>query len=704
MISLNLQHSYADIANDRLVDIRHSSWWLKSPFGAPQMIAQFGDSEPIVIDFEIRLPSGEMLTAARNSQLLEDIYYLLCLQTHPLVNGRRKPDIPIYKDRLRRALQLTDYFLLNAEALRLEDHGLRSIIGTDLKSLLVKIASRNAIVSSIYQWEERLASYIKEESKNICDSDYKKALEREPALRTLHVPPTDFSLKGLTDEDILRGRAALYLSGMYNPTPDKKPYRLSINTRKISEIIYANTLLGKILRKSIPEELCLEPFDKYLQEHIAVPVTTGGLQDSISEQHFSSYKNTLISFKLLSEVGIGIPEKSFDDFGAYRLYDAIQLKEPGRFQTVPPDYVINSLKNAISFFYTHAEHLLESYVNVLKAAKAADTPIQKFATENSILPFLANDTRILGVKYWSLRWQMTVVENGNKKKKSKRSSENYYKRMRDDKQGLMELVHALYGAMQFIVGLLMAARNGELTDLPLDCLDETESWLRLLTRKSGYGDLRRLDERPVPLVAVDVIKTIQKLHFRLNKEGLGTGTNLFDTPSIRGGFFKSYTYYNLCLDIFHDYINAPLTRDGRRYYIRQHQLRRAFAMLFFVCCAFAGMDTLRWFLRQVDPEQVYNYLSEFIPGAVLRTMKSVAVALMARDGRSECRSLNEFLNDKFKVPAFEIIDDKSFHTYVNYLENLQAEGSVEIQPVFLNVGTETDCKLGIIVWGDNDDI
>lgn len=696
-------HFFDAFQHERLTDIREAAWWLKTPFGAARMIAEFGPKKRVEVNFNVALPGGELLTSRRHEELLTDIYDFICVQTHPLVTGKRKRDNAACHRRVVRALHIIDYLLLNAEPLRLDKFGLRSIIGSDLKKFLIALSSRSHIANSIYGWDSRLAAHLKEEGKKLGNEDFEIAIEEQPALASIHIEDKDFSLTGINRDEILRGRAAIYLAGGYIRASSSTPYRFAPSNRKLSEIFYTNTLLGVNLHKTVLDELCLAPLDSYVREYPAVPVRTASSDDIFSEKTFSFYKNVLLSFMPLSEIGIGIPEKSLKDLSEQRLSDVLKLKDIGRFRTVPPDYIIHVLRAAIDFFYSHGEHLLRSYVSILKEAKRNGVSVQEFVAKNSITPFLTEETRALGVKYWSLRWQMTQVENQAKKKsKLGRSSSEFFARMRQEKQGLMELVHAQFGAMQLIVGTLMAARHEELADLPLDCMDESSTWLNLLSRKSGYGDLRRMDARPIPVVAVDVIERIQALHRTLQDEKLDCAENIFETPSTRGGFFRSIYYFNFCIDVFLDFIDAPLTKDGHRYYIRQHQLRRAFAMLFFVSCGFAGMDTLRWFLRHLDPEHLYHYLSESTPGVVLRTMKSIAVTLMVRDGRKECANLADFVQKRFGVSAFEIIDEKAFEKYVDYLDKLQEDNSIEIEPVFFQSGEDKDCKLGIIVWGDDE--
>jgi hypothetical protein len=84
--------------------------------------------------------------------------------------------------------------------------------------------------------------------------------------------------------------------------------------------------------------------------------------------------------------------------------------------------------------------------------------------------------------------------------------------------------------------------------------------------------------------------------------------------------------YGKHLDLVCDYFETPLVKfengELRRYYVRQHQLRRFFAMVFFWSDGFDGLDTLRWMLGHTDIEHLYRYVTETEKGSVLNGIKA----------------------------------------------------------------------------------
>ncbi|MBF4274743.1 integrase, partial [Vibrio anguillarum] len=97
--------------------------------------------------------------------------------------------------------------------------------------------------------------------------------------------------------------------------------------------------------------------------------------------------------------------------------------------------------------------------------------------------------------------------------------------------------------------------------------------------------------------------------------------------------------YNAHLDALCDYLETDLVRydngEYRRNYVRQHQLRRFFAMAFFWSKGFDGMDALRWMLGHSDMEHLYNYISESETGAVLNGAKASVIVRGIVDSTSE---------------------------------------------------------------------
>jgi hypothetical protein len=158
---------------------------------------------------------------------------------------------------------------------------------------------------------------------------------------------------------------------------------------------------------------------------------------------------------------------------------------------------------------------------------------------------------------------------------------------------------------------------------------------------------------------------------------------LFSAPDFRGGpaLNECTPYvYNRNLDIFCDYFETPRNSAGERYYFRQHQIRRFFAMLFFYCGSFSKLETLQWMLGHTDPIHVYRYITESTDGAVLASAKAHYVAEQLHYGDVEnYQALADLLKQHHGCDDFSLIDTDDLE---DYIQDLVDGGWVEIEPEF----------------------
>lgn len=167
-----------------------------------------------------------------------------------------------------------------------------------------------------------------------------------------------------------------------------------------------------------------------------------------------------------------------------------------------------------------------------------------------------------------------------------------------------DLLKVYYGAVQVFIGAIMARRQSEICSLIVgECIDEDTNSLIFKQSKSTKGmfGTRNSLYLPIDPLGIEMIKNLERLH--INRKG----DLLFSIPTIKNMFSfnstVSNTTYSENIDFFIDYINPDLI-DGKRYYIRQHQLRRFFAMSFFWGSGFGSLDTLRWFLGHTDVQHL----------------------------------------------------------------------------------------------------
>ncbi|MBF4395652.1 integrase, partial [Vibrio anguillarum] len=123
-----------------------------------------------------------------------------------------------------------------------------------------------------------------------------------------------------------------------------------------------------------------------------------------------------------------------------------------------------------------------------------------------------------------------------------------------------------------------------------------------------------------------------------------------------------HTTYNAHLDALCDYLETDLVQydngEYRRNYVRQHQLRRFFAMAFFWSKGYDGMDALRWMLGHSDMEHLYHYISESETGAALNGAKASVIVRGVVDSTSELAKLDG-IEEVRKIIAERLTGDSS---------------------------------------------
>lgn len=210
--------------------------------------------------------------------------------------------------------------------------------------------------------------------------------------------------------------------------------------------------------------------------------------------------------------------------------------------------------------------------------------------------------------------------------------------------------------------------------------------------KNIFG-ARNTEARPIDSLAVDMIKNLIILQEKHIESGLLENyINIFSPPQLTasGHFNISRRCSDFYVDLFCDYFQTDLNENGERYYLRQHQLRRFFALLFFHSSQVGGIETLQWMLGHTDPEHIWNYITETVQGSVLRGAKAQYVAESLVEGAKEYNNLADFVYNRFNTKEFSVIDVNELEEYI---EELIKEGKAIIEPEFFVDGKERKMRI-----------
>lgn len=346
-----------------------------------------------------------------------------------------------------------------------------------------------------------------------------------------------------------------------------------------------------------------------------------------------------------------------------------------RFATVPSKVILELIRNAIEFHLEFSQPILKSVESIHKALsshvsdriKRLPLKLFDYVSTDEFSCCLDPKIRDLGV----IRWGVSDPRA------------DFYQVLRKN-ESLGYLVKIYVGAVILVLGAIMARRDGELKELEAGrCLDKTGSFLIFRKGKSSrrlYG-IRDEVARPIDRLAADMVETLELIQDSLVQNGFTDKKHrLFDSisvfhPNILLSLDEYHQIYYQCVDLFCDYFESPCNSEGQRYYVRQHQLRRFFALSFFWGSGFGGMDTLRWFLGHTDPEHLYHYITESSPGKVLIHAKSQYLAETIDDQVD----LQGLLSKKYGTKDFSILDADELEFYI---AELLESGTVTLEPDF----------------------
>lgn len=662
--------------------------WLLNDFNESRWVTLTTQKKPSELNWGVQLWDGSSLTDEKNEALLRSLKHLLIIGANG-VNAEYATLAPAsQKLRLTCALRIIDYLLIYAESYGLIEFGLGGLDADNLKEILSRLASSAWAEDSIYSWHDRVAAFCTVELSNLTEPEEQALYAKYPSM--LEVSDDEAENLGLdiAVSDIPRFRAAMMKAGVYYGNNN---HGYKISTKVLSERIYPDTLRGQQTPKSALHALSFYPYERsYKREFKPVRVTTGNSENLQSSLYFY-YSYTLASSSALSTLGLPAPS------GTETIVDYLpKVSESARFRSVPSGNLLKLFRNSMELHVEHGRKILNGFIRLAAYCHAQDIPMTRLP-EPVFLKVIGPELVSIGVK------KLGLSSNRRTKNRSPRKGnrEQYFKDLREN-HGLLELVYVYLGSIQLTVGMIMARRVDELVTLDArKCLDESKSWLIFNLAKSTRKALgmRQRESRPIDAIAVEMIEELRRFQKLLKRLGVIVDlTDLFATPSSLG--YKGLQYcslhlYNRHLDFACDYFESDLNEDGERYYVRQHQLRRFFAIMFFYTNSFGELDTLRWMLGHRDIEHVWHYLTECLDPKDLRGAGARYFADLAKHDRLEnYQNLQELLAAEFGTTTFKLVDEQKIE---DYLEAMLEEGKARIEPQFFNDENGKSMKVLFIV-------
>jgi integrase len=200
----------------------------------------------------------------------------------------------------------------------------------------------------------------------------------------------------------------------------------------------------------------------------------------------------------------------------------------------------------------------------------------------------------------------------------------------------------LAAACLVLIGGLSARRSGEIQSLRAGCTEQDPFgnwWLSAYIEKT----IRDIDRIPVPSSVAHAVHVLERLSLSARETNgeawigrihrptaLATVT---DNNAVARAYLK--TRFDRALNDFWTMVGAP---DAGVWSFKPHQLRRAFSIYYYHGNRFSSLDALSRFLRHFDPEMTRRYITEGIPGALMRLREIVVAKGAMHEARADARA------------------------------------------------------------------
>ncbi|EJK2423599.1 integrase [Vibrio parahaemolyticus] len=699
--------------------------WLESSFPANKWVLTFGKTPRTIHWDTVYLDDGKKLTDKKHQNLLNSFKYWITAADNPLENGGKIISPITAYHKVNKVIALINAILLHSKELKLAKYHLLKVNDDFWLNILTKFAEHGNF-QGVYEIDKRTKVLLNNASQSVSDGEAQVFKEKFPYVTQDIAQDESFLFL------VEREKACVWLfeQGYYC---NGEIIKYTGNSAVLGKLLFDGKMLYHDINTPNYAELRLKEPSRN-SEYRAVEnqdASTGTIQKTISIYieairliHTNLEREDAASPSILSE------RVSSD-----HISQLVSLKRAGRTRTLPTTFVFNLIRQCYVFAKEHlpteegAVTLLDETLTLLSTARSKSTaknsnPHRPHYYSPKWNEELHRNMSSSERGYWFQTEAINCLSSEYLKKGIKQvqgfadSVENRHERIRAN-ESLFDLFSVLQGAIQVLVGAIMARRQDELIKLkPHSNLSpnvspfseegaKTDYNLIFKVKKTGSKGINATIERPIALSIARFIWQLEQFNIKASELNLCKGKlTLFNNLDSKRTQFSQVTYatYNAHLDGLCDYLETDLVEydngEYRRNYVRQHQLRRFFAMAFFWSKGVDGMDALRWMLGHSDLEHLYNYISESETGAVLNGAKASVIVrgivdstsdLAKLDGIEEVRKIiAERLTGDRSTPitiesvseAAEDYDDKSYLT-IPHISQIQKEQDIETEVIHL---------------------
>lgn len=335
---------------------------------------------------------------------------------------------------------------------------------------------------------------------------------------------------------------------------------------------------------------------------------------------------------------------------------------------MPVNTGLTYLNAAMRFVHLYGETIIGLYLAVMPSYKG------KAAALNTSLKRHANN--------WCIASGEPITKVLNITEFRRQEKQRDFSRLRSNPT-LDDVLRVLIGSCIVCMAILKPSREEELTHLNRHCLrhDNNGYWLNFNLGKSNVKGVEAWQEadRPIPVITAKAIQLLQRLGDGLSQilgEDRKAADNLFYLPRFTGlgALSASNVLLNEHLDLFCDFVGLPPDSEGRRWYVRIHEMRKWFLLLLFWSGRFDVLDAARWIAGHTDAAHIYAYIEKEFPGEELPQIEAQYSEERLRqlkqgDSGNEdgANALYEAVLRHFKVESLNMIPEAEWTGYVKSL-------------------------------------
>jgi hypothetical protein len=505
-------------------------------------------------------------------------------------------------------------------------------------------------------------------------------------------------------------RKWLYLQGCYAKTTKReKQFGLLHELRpgKLNQIISSN------ITKYVPPQLTLllrefESIQSYEHQELYrahrckayLPQGYKTLEQRSAEKCTLDGSSKIIAvinkFSVLTDEVEGLPNRlSLESVDAFSVAREAGARRGSHTRTTPASIALKALEESVTYILKYSKPLTKLYLDVAEARAS-----------NSSMPEICESLSDLNLSFERSHWMSERLGGNRGQKQAKGSAE------RGENAGhsggtlcreelpLNDAISFLFAAIFILTATMSARRISELMRIIAGSVigEEGNYHLRIQLAKVTVGGVRAEIIRPIPDLVASSIESL--IEFKEKAYKNKTLTKTYDSVFTFNHNDFSFSQPTEIVHRFTDYIGLPADKDGRRWYHKNHEFRRFFAIVFFWQYKFSNLSAISWMLGHGDPRETYKYIKESIGGSELTEVEAKFIAETLRDSSSEIeeiKTLKAFALKHFQTTDIGLIEADDLELYI---EDLLEQELVSVVPHFFENDDGVKIEMVFEIHGD----